>query len=144
MVCLFFRKSCQLVGHKRTCYHNRTTSHTNVMPTVVVLERKFRQLVSRKRMCLSVACVWNSLRWRCLVCASNSRTWCQQIRGDRKTTLKLWRKQVVSTRHSATSGGRVIRARSCSEGRAGSQWHGRHCSGQDIDIFLSFFSKKKA
>ena len=27
------KQTCQLVNHKRTCFHNRTTSHPNVVPT---------------------------------------------------------------------------------------------------------------
>ena len=56
-------------------------------------------------------------------------------------TLDL--RQVASTRHSSTGGRRVMRARSCSEGRARSQWHGGKCSCQDVHLFLVFFFLKK-
>ena len=62
---------------------------------------------------------WNSLRKRCSVCASKI----QELGVSKslvigKTCLTLVRKQVVPTRHSATSGRRLRRARSCSERRA--------------------------
>ena len=54
------------------------------------------------------------------------------------------RKQVVSAQHSATGGRHVTRARSCPECGAGSQWHGRKCSCQEIDMFWCFVFFLKA
>ena len=74
--------------------------------------------------------------WFHLIC----HTFCSVGSGDTLWPSRtLERRQVVSTQHSPTSGRRVMRARSCSDGRAGNQWRAQW-SCQDIKlVFLLTF-----
>ena len=51
-VSFFIRMSCQLASDKRMCLHNRTTSHTNILPT----SRSFRTAPLSGRLVLSTLC----------------------------------------------------------------------------------------